>query len=62
MPVKNPPHPGEIIRDLYIEPLALTITAAAAGLASRAKPFNADQWSCKYLARDGISVVEGVWT
>ncbi|MBV7335298.1 HigA family addiction module antidote protein [Chloroflexi bacterium TSY] len=32
MPVKNPPHPGEIIRDLYIEPLALTITAAAAGL------------------------------
>ena len=32
MPMKNPPHPGEIIRDLYIEPLGLTITQAAAGL------------------------------
>lgn len=26
MPMKNPPHPGEIIRDLYIEPLELTVT------------------------------------
>lgn len=32
MPRKNPPHPGEIIRDLYIEPLELTVTQAAAGL------------------------------
>lgn len=32
MPMKNPPHPGEIIRDLYVEPLGLTVTQAAAGL------------------------------
>jgi len=32
MPMKNPPHPGEIIRDLYLEPLKLTVTQAAAGL------------------------------
>lgn len=32
MPMKNPPHSGEIIRDLYIEPLELTVTQAAAGL------------------------------
>lgn len=32
MPMKNPPHPGEIIRDLYLEPLGLTVTEAAAGL------------------------------
>lgn len=32
MPMKNPPHPGEIIRDLYLEPLGLTVTAAANGL------------------------------
>ena len=32
MPMKNPPHPGEIIRDLYLEPLGLTVTAAATGL------------------------------
>jgi antitoxin HigA-1 len=27
--MKNPPHPGEIIRDLYLEPLNLTVTGAA---------------------------------
>lgn len=32
MSMKNPPHPGEILRDLYIEPLGLTVTQAAAGL------------------------------
>ncbi len=32
MAMKNPPHPGEIIRDLCIEPLGLTITEAAKGL------------------------------
>jgi addiction module HigA family antidote len=32
MPIKNPPPPGEIIRDLYLEPLGLSVTAAAAGL------------------------------
>ena len=28
----NPPHPGEVLLDLYLNPLGLTITAAAAGL------------------------------
>ncbi len=32
MPMKNPPHPGEIIRDLCITPLGLTVTQAAKGL------------------------------
>ncbi len=32
MPMKNPPHPGEILRDLYLEPLGLTVTEAATGL------------------------------
>lgn len=32
MPMKNPPHPGEVIRDLCLEPLGLTVTRAAAGL------------------------------
>jgi len=30
--MKNPPHPGEIVRFDCIEPLGLTITEAAAGL------------------------------
>ena len=29
MPMKNPPHPGRIIRQDCIEPLGLTITEAA---------------------------------
>ncbi len=29
MPMKNPPHPGRIVRQDCIEPLGLTITAAA---------------------------------
>jgi len=28
----NPPHPGEVIRELCIDPLSLTVTAAAEGL------------------------------
>ena len=29
MPMKNPPHPGEIIRHEILEPLKLTVTDAA---------------------------------
>lgn len=32
MPMKDPPHPGEVIRELCLEPLGLTVTAAAKGL------------------------------
>lgn len=30
--MKNPPHPGELIKKICLEPLGLTITAAASGL------------------------------
>jgi addiction module HigA family antidote len=32
MPMKNPPHPGRIVRQECIEPLNLTVTAAAEAL------------------------------
>ncbi|MCL2525009.1 MAG: HigA family addiction module antitoxin [Betaproteobacteria bacterium] len=32
MRMHNPPHPGEILYDLWLEPLGLTITRAARGL------------------------------
>jgi antitoxin HigA-1 len=32
MQMKNPPHPGRIVRQECIEPLGLTVTAAAKGL------------------------------
>ena len=32
MAMHNPPHPGEVIRNLCIEPLGLSVTKAAKGL------------------------------
>ena len=32
MPMYNPPHPGEILREDYLVPLELSITEAAKGL------------------------------
>ena len=32
MKMHNPPHPGEILREMYLTPLHLTVTAAAEGL------------------------------
>jgi len=32
MQMYNPPHPGEIIREFYLEPLGLTVTETAKGL------------------------------
>src|ERR1019366_2192668 len=32
MKMHTPPHPGEILRELYLKPLGLTVKAAAEGL------------------------------
>jgi antitoxin HigA-1 len=32
MNMHNPPHPGEILKDLYMKPLGVTITETAEGL------------------------------
>jgi addiction module HigA family antidote len=32
MKMHNPPHPGEVLRELCLKPLALTVTQAAAAL------------------------------
>lgn len=31
-PMKNPPHPGRVLKGLYLEPLELSVTEAAKGL------------------------------
>jgi addiction module HigA family antidote len=41
MPMKNPPHPGEIVREDCIKPLNLTITEAAEGLGVSRKHLSA---------------------
>ncbi|PSQ88954.1 MAG: addiction module antidote protein, HigA family [Bacteroidetes bacterium QS_8_64_10] len=41
MPMKSPPHPGEIVRKDCIEPLNLTVTEAAEGLGVSRKHLSA---------------------
>jgi len=41
MGMHNPPHPGEIIKELCIEPLGLTVTDAAKSLGVTRKTFSA---------------------
>ncbi len=41
MVMHNPPHPGEIIRELCIKPLGLTVTDAAKGLCVSRKTLSA---------------------
>ena len=41
MSMHNPPHPGEIIRELCLDPLELTVTKAAASLGVSRKTLSA---------------------
>ena len=41
MAMHNPPHPGEVIRELCINPLDLTVTEAAEGLGVSRKTLSA---------------------
>ena len=40
MGMHNPPHPGEIIKEICIEPLGLTVTKAAEALGVTRKTFS----------------------
>jgi addiction module HigA family antidote len=37
----NPPHPGEVLKELYLDPLNLTVTEAAKGLKVTRKTLSA---------------------
>ena len=41
MQMHNPPHPGEILRSLCLEPLGLSVTEAAVGLGVSRKTLSA---------------------
>ena len=41
MLMHNPPHPGEVLRELCLEPLGLTVTAAAEALGVSRKALSA---------------------
>jgi antitoxin HigA-1 len=40
LPMHNPPHPGEVVRELCLEPLGLSVTAAAKALGVSRKSFS----------------------
>lgn len=40
MAPRNPPHPGNVVRELCLDPLGLTVTAAAKGLGVSRKAFS----------------------
>ena len=46
MPMKDPPHPGEMVRALCLEPLGLTVTDAAKALGVSRKHLS-DLVNCK---------------
>lgn len=41
MEMYNPPHPGEVLKELYLEPLGLTVTEAAEALGVSRKTLSA---------------------
>lgn len=55
MSMHNPPHPGEVIHELCIEPLGLSVTAAAKGLGVSRKAL-----SELLNGRTGISTVMAI--
>lgn len=50
MLMHNPPHPGEVLKELCIEPLGITVTDAAKGLGISRKTL-----SCILNGKAGIS-------
>ena len=62
MTMKNPPHPGEIIRELCLEPLGLTVTQAAQGTwRDPQDPFFAGERSRGPFPGNGRQAVAGLW-
>ena len=60
MNMHNPPHPGEVLRDLCLEPLGLTITDAAAALGVSRKTLSAilnGRANQKFIVDTGASMV-----
>lgn len=61
MAMKNPPHPGEHIRHDCIEPLGLSITAAAEALGVARQTLNNVIRQKRHLTRDGDTAFQSLW-
>ena len=56
----NPPHPGEVIKELCLDPLRLTVTAAAEGLSISRRTLSALLNGHAGISPHGNPIVEGV--
>jgi plasmid maintenance system antidote protein VapI len=62
MKMRNPPHPGEVLEELCLEPLGLSVTRAAEALGVSRKTLSAIlNGRAGNQLRDGTEVVEGIW-
>ena len=62
MKMRNPPHPGEVLKELCLEPLGLSVTRAAEALGVSRKTLSAIlNGRAGNQLRDGTEVVEGIW-
>jgi addiction module HigA family antidote len=59
MDMFDPAHPGEIIREDYLKPLGLTVTAAAEGLGVTRKALRPAEWPRRRVARHGDTAGKG---
>ena len=58
----NPPHPGEVIKELCLDPLKLTVTAAAEGLGISRRAFSALLNGHAGISPDmAIRLSKGIW-
>ena len=62
MPMHDPPHPGEIVKEECLAPLGLSIEEAARGLGVDAQVF-AEPGSLQggHFHRDGNPTFKGLW-
>ena len=56
MKMHNPPHPGEVLWELCLEPLGLTVTQAAAALGVSRKTLSSIQTGTKRSRRTTLKL------
>jgi hypothetical protein len=61
MPMKNPAHPGRIVKSACLEPLGLSVTGGAKVLdVTRQTPYKTRQRQVRHQPRNGNPAFEGV--